>query len=75
MYMRYIAYLTTSILLVGCTTTEKKPTKPLPSTQGVEASALAIDKSVSDAIKSNASAKDLINQAIKLNLQAQKENK
>jgi hypothetical protein len=75
MYMRYIAYLTTSILLVGCTTTEKKPTKPLPSTQGVEASALAIDKSVSDALSSNASAKDLINKAIELNLKAQKQNK
>jgi hypothetical protein len=73
--MRYIAYLTTSLLLIGCTTTEKKLLKPLPSTEGVEASAVAIDKSVSEAIKSNASAKDLINKAIELNLKAQKQNK
>ena len=75
MYMRYIAYIIASILIVGCTTTQKKPLKPLPSTEGVEASAAAIDKSVSDALTTNTSAKDLINKAIELNLKAQKQNK
>jgi hypothetical protein len=59
------------IFVVGCATTNKKP-KPLPSTEGVEASSAEIGSAVSAALISNASASKLIEEAIKMNLKAQK---
>ena len=62
------------IFVVGCSTTAKK-TKPLPSTQAIESSSAEIGSAVSAAISSNASAIKLIDEAIKLNLKAQKSSK
>ena len=68
--MRYLLIIT-SIFVLGCASTEKKP-KPLPSTEGVEATSAAIGSAVTSALSSNASASKLIDEAIKLNLKAQK---
>lgn len=68
--MQYIA-LITMVLLVGCASTEKKQ-KPLPSTEGIETTTAEISSAVTSAIYTNKDANKLIDEAIKLNLKAQK---
>lgn len=68
--MKYIA-LFMSIFVVGCAT-KQKSTTPMPSTVGVETTSAEISSAVSSAIVFNKDASKLIDEAIKLNLKAQK---
>jgi predicted component of type VI protein secretion system len=69
--MKYSLLLSMLVLCVGCASTEKKQ-NTLPSTEGVEATSSEISSAVTSALSSNASASKLIDEAIKLNLKAQK---
>lgn len=69
--MRYIALLIAMLALVGCAT-KQKSTTPMPSTAGIESTSAEISSAVSSAIVTNKDASKLIDEAIKLNLKAQK---
>lgn len=72
--MQYTVLVLCIILCVGCASTEKKQ-NTLPSTEGVEATSSEISSAVTSALSSNANASKLIDEAIKLNLKAQKSEK